>query len=57
MIQQDPGYCNWVMDTVQNAGQEIEGAPHLQRMAQYIQSSRMQETYEAQDSDLDMERL
>ena len=54
MLHQDPGYC---IDTVQNAGQEIEGSAHLQRMAQYIHSSRMAETFEAQDSDLGMERL
>ena len=56
MLHQDPGYCNWVLETVQNSGQEIEGATHLQRMAQYIHTRRLQETYEA-DSDLDMERL
>ena len=64
MLQRNPSYCDWVMDTVQNAvtwspggGQvelAMEGSEHFQRLAQYIHARRIAETFAAADSDLDM---
>ena len=64
MLQREPLYSDWVRDTVRHAvvwntegGQvelAMEGSEHLQRLAQYIHSRRIAETFEAADSDLDM---
>jgi hypothetical protein len=50
VYQQDPQYCNWLMQTAE-AGESSE---QMLRLANYIQTMRLVETYEAEDIDLDM---